>query len=75
MILPPFLCVGSRSCVGKLVPHMESVKAALLLICGGEFQSGNDRAFDQCTSPSPSFPVIPLMSPTLELSDPCEQMV
>lgn len=75
MILPLSLCVGCRSSVGKFVPHVESVKAALLLICGGEFRSGNDRAFDQCTSPSPSFPLIPLMSPTLELSDPCEQMV
>lgn len=73
MILPMSMCVGSRSSMGNGVPHMESVKGASLLSCNGECQSGNDRAFDQCTSLSPIFPLIPLLSPILELSDPCEQ--
>lgn len=68
VVLPMSLCVDSRTTgMGNLVPPMESVKAASLLSCSGECQSGNDRAFDQCTNLSSSFPLIPLVSPTLEL--------
>lgn len=73
MVLPMLLCPGSMNCLSELVTHTESVKAALPLSCGGDCQSGNDGTFDQCTSPSPSFLLIPFVPPTLELGDPCEQ--
>lgn len=55
MVLPLSLCVGCRSCVGKLVPHMESVEAASLLICGGEFQVGMIELLTNAQVPPPVF--------------------
>jgi len=73
MFLPMFLCVGSMNCLGEVVTHTESVEAALPLSCGGDCQTVNDEAFNQCTSPSPGFPTYATCAPTLELGDPCEQ--